>query len=212
MPPSEPQPSPAGPEPPTAPQREAAPACDSRHPPRVASGQTRTLTDSHWASELGKAVHELLAEIAADGRDTPSTVELLEVAGRHPTARRAAGSRVAMSRNRIAFSLAVYLRHFRLPDAWTLLASGVRDADCELDLVWRHADGRIVADEIKSGAVSMPALDDLEAQIGRQLLAGPRLYGPPFGGVRGLLLRAPGFSRFFSTAGDVMRLEDLSWR
>lgn len=165
-----------------------------------------------WASQLGTAVHELLAETLAPGRRTPAVGELLEIAAAHPIPRRAAGSRVAMSRNRVAFSLAVYVRHFRLPDTWTLLASGVRDGRCELDLVWRHADGRIVADEIKSGAVSMPAFDDLEAQIGRQLLAGRRLYGTPFAGVRGVLLRAPGFSRFFSTVGDVVRLEDLSWQ
>lgn len=116
-----------------------------------------------------------------------------------------------MNRNRIAFSIAVYLRHFRLPSSWSLLGSGVRTSRCELDLVWGHTDGRVVADEIKTGAIDMPKLDALNAQIARQLLGGPELYGAPFIGVRALLLRGPGLSRFFSAAGEVSRLEDISW-
>ena len=84
------------------------------------------------------------------------------------------------TRNRLAIALSVYRHHFVLSERWHLVDVDVRTPHAELDLVWCRDDGVIMADEIKSGAMTGSGMRRLEEQLARQLIDGPKVYGGPF--------------------------------
>ena len=65
------------------------------------------------------------------------------------------------------------------PDGWVFAGAEVSLGGARADLVWEHTDGRVLIDELKTGA------DDTAArQVARLLAAGRRRYGTALVGVR----------------------------
>ena len=69
------------------------------------------------------------------------------------------------------------------------------------DLVWRLPDGRVWADEIKTGRPP-GVLEGLEEQVNTQVAAGVQEWGPTFLGVRVVLLAAPAQSYYVFPDGE----------
>ena len=115
-------------------------------------------------------------------------------------ARRSSLSSQLALRGATATLASVYVQRF-----WTagarLLASELVVEDVALDLLWRLRDGRLRADEIKTGmwAAQEPGL--VRAQVQGQVDACSGALGPAFVGVRAVMLRFPQRSFFIAAKG-----------
>ncbi|HTD57680.1 MAG TPA: hypothetical protein VK672_02195 [Solirubrobacteraceae bacterium] len=100
----------------------------------------------------------------------------------------------------VATQLKVYERFFRAPELQLRGAEVVLRDDSRCDLVWDLPDGRVLIDEIKTGAPARQGWlpDD---QIQRYLDVARVRYGRDFFGLRVCWLRAPGLSATLDTSG-----------
>lgn len=152
---------------------------------------------------FGTVLHRVLADLIKAGGTDWSPEQRLRWLALHPLVRACIVGPEVKTRNRLAIALSVYRHHFVLSERWHLVDVDVRTPHAELDLVWCRDDGVIMADEIKSGAMTGSGMRRLEEQLARQLIDGPKVYGGPFSGVRAVLLQAPGDSRFFAIDGSI---------
>lgn len=153
--------------------------------------------------QVGLAVHLVIAELMREGRRQPTLQELLIVAAGSALMRKRVGSYRQAARQRLLTATSVYLRYFVPGPEWRFVGSEVAVPGARLDLVFEAVDGRVMADEIKTGRLSATEQAGFEEQIQRQLRGGGELYGTDFAGVRGLLLWAP--SRSFIAHADGQR-------
>ena len=152
---------------------------------------------------FGTILHRVLADLIKASGTAWSPEQLLQWLALHPLVRACIVGTEVKTRNQLAVALSVYRHHFVLSERWHLVDIDVRTPHAELDVVWCRDDGVIMADEIKSGAMTGSAMRHLEEQLARQLTDAPTLYGEPFSGVRAVLLQAPGDSRFFGIDGSI---------
>lgn len=187
---------------------------DSKLPRQAAAGKLRARQKAARKAptsgaidgrQAGELVHEIVGEMLAEGIREPSPEQVFGRVARHPATRRAAVYRQA-ARLRLATAVSLYCRFF-MPDAsWSFEGAEVAGRSCRFDLVWSLPDGRIVADEIKSGLVDgRRAWAELEDQVERLRKAGLAKFGARFVGVRVVLLSAPTFS--YLARADGIRAE-----
>ena len=97
-----------------------------------------------------------------------------------------------------------FFRYHVPPQDWVLVGERVVVHGVEMDLLWRRPDGRLVADEIKSGRLLKPLYTRaLREQIEAQLAAGRAEFEDGFAGVRLLLGPASPEHSFFAPANAV---------
>ncbi len=158
----------------------------------------------------GEAPHRLIAEFVAAGLRAPSPVELLERVAQHPTVHADAVVYRQAAKQTLATTLAIYFRYFAYPTSWRLVGCELPAGRCRFDLVFERPDGKLVADELKTGRVEHAAARDaLEAQLRRELTGGQQRWGDRFAGVRVILLGAPRRSFFAHCDGP---REALPWQ
>lgn len=86
-------------------------------------------------------------------------------------------------RRRVESDLLAFFRSFRRGPEWDHVGTEVPVGPCHLDLLWRREiDGRLEADEIKTGLP--PTRQAMERQAERQLRAALNDLGERFGAVR----------------------------
>lgn len=156
---------------------------------------------------FGQALHDMLGDLLLDTVPVSSAADLMVWVARRSELYDLPQNLRSRMRNRLVASLSVYLRHFVLREPWRLIGVDVRAPGAQMDLVWDLPGGEVLVDELKSGAIKAATLRALEVQVGRQLLAGRKLYGASFYGVRTVLLAAPGDSRVFEADGRVRGLD-----
>jgi hypothetical protein len=95
-------------------------------------------------------------------------------------------------RARVGTAVSRYFDRFDRRPHWQPLGAELNVDDVRLDLVWLGPRGRIEADEIKAGpaAIGIHAQATL-GQARQQLLAGQRVFGSRFAGVRVVILAHP---------------------
>jgi hypothetical protein len=103
----------------------------------------------------------------------------------------------------VATQLKVYERFFRAPELQLRGAEVVLRDDSRCDLVWDLPNGRVLIDEIKTGAPARQGWlpDD---QVQRYLDVARVRYGGDFYGLRVCWLRAPGLSATLDASGRRM--------
>lgn len=139
------------------------------------------------AQERGTVVHLLIAATcerfgARASADDVTSVALGQL--------RANSQNIVMNRSRLAYvetAAAAYF-HWFSPHGWNFIGAEVIRHGVAFDLVWER-DGRVLADELKSGLGSLgPGDQELRAQLESQAEAGFAEWGESFAGVRAVLL------------------------
>lgn len=157
----------------------------------------------------GERVHQAVAELLERGERTPSALEVVSLARDIVAVPGLAVSYRQAAIQRLATATASYFRLFALEPSWRYVGSEIKVARCRYDFVFKHEDGRVIADELKAGRVADRAEAKLaDAQIARQLLAGMAKWGEAFLGVRALFLGAPRASFLARPDGE---RESLKW-
>jgi hypothetical protein len=129
---------------------------------------------------LGTKSHQFIGAVLAAGVREPLTSEIGRLAAL------ATGDEPSLTyrqsiRARLRSDTQLYLRRF-VP-SWGFVGYDVLAGGLRLDLVWRDGDGRIWADEVKTGRFTV--LDKrVLSQVERQLVAGGERWGSDFAGVR----------------------------
>ena len=174
----------------------------NRSRPTVSAKATARQTGPFNPSVLGRAAHELIAELCVTGLRTACWEDISHAVALHPACRQPAARRQA-ARLWLCSVVSMYFRLFVPPQGWSLVGSEVAAAGCRFDLVWRSRfDQTCFADELKTGkAADFIGGRQLEQQLARQLRGGHHQYGEAFTGVRVLILAAPRRSFVAATNG-----------
>lgn len=156
-------------------------------------------------SVLGRAAHEVIAELAAGGLRHACWENIAAAVAAHPVCQQPTVRRQA-ARQWLCSVVSLYFRLFVPLEGWNLVGSEVLAPGCRFDLVWRSRfQGSVIADELKSGkAPDFIGGSRLEEQLARQLRGGSEQYGEHFTGVRVLVLAAPARSFVALPNGDRM--------
>jgi len=141
-------------------------------------------------AEVGRRIHRVIAELVDRPEPVDAATVMATVAAlwrRDPVG----GSVASSARLRCSTSVAVYFNRF-LPDAtWEFAGCEVRLGRAVADLVWRRpADGTVVVDELKSGAVDVTDRRVAD-QLGRLASGGRARWAGRFAGVRLVPLGSP---------------------
>jgi hypothetical protein len=154
--------------------------------------------------QVGVTVHQIIGELLV------SDIDLQDPRAIHgyvlKRVRSFSISHTQSRRQRVSTSVASYFARFRRDDDWQFLGAEVNVDDVRLDLLWIHRDGRIQADEVKTGVGAVFAKErSLRIQIESQVRAGRTVFGTTFEGVRAVLLSRPGesFLATLSTHGGI---------
>jgi hypothetical protein len=164
---------------------------------RFEIGHQRTDHQSRYRL-IGTLVHSILAILASDGIYEPERIlgqirTLLADVAMTGSSRRAIA--VAALTQVMAYGRFFHEREIRFVGAEVTLDPGLR-----CDLVWRLPDGRMLVDEVKTGAP--PGLKWLPSdQIRRYLDVARVKWGGGFYGLRVCWLRAPGLSATLDSSG-----------
>lgn len=159
--------------------------------------------------QIGQAAHLVLGELLEAGQLAPSQEDLFAaVAASELVTKRVATYR-QVAKQRLLTAISLYYRHF-LPDGrWRFFARELAVEGGRLDLVWRSAGRRILADELKTGWPRDPEeRGNLESQLERQLAGAGKRFGSSFAGIRILLLGAPARSFLLRPDGERIDLEE----
>ena len=140
--------------------------------------------------QVGVTVHEILAELFV------SEINLFDPLAVHQhVKKRVLSYSISHTQSRrllVATSVAKYFSHFRRTPEWTFLGAEVNIGDVRMDLLWVDTEGRIEADEVKTGIGAVFGRErELRAQLTSQVKAGSDLFGNDFCGVRAVLLARP---------------------
>lgn len=165
--------------------------------------------ESDRGEELGRLVHTAIAMAEAGSRDKgySALMAAAEVADRVTQTTDGTRSQLRAVRLAVISSMGVYRNLWSLPSAWRLLDTEVELDDSRADLVFEHADGRVLIDEIKAGLHSKAHADG-SRQVASHLRGGRRHWGPSFVGVRLLPLAAPASARLFTSSTTSEPLTD----
>lgn len=163
---------------------------------RVASGVAKPSTGRRNGpfdpSTLGRAAHEVIAGLCADGLRHADYESIACASRLHPATQQSTVRRQAAVGWLCSVS-SLYFRLFVPPEGWDLVGAEVAGAGCRFDLVWRNRfDASVVADELKTG--KNPDFIDGESltdQVRRELAGGRGLWNKDFCAVRVLVLAAP---------------------
>jgi len=151
--------------------------------------------------------HQSIARLLDSGTRHPTTSELFASVGRDELVNRQ-GQRRQPVRQALLTAAAVYFRLFVPEDEWQFVGAEVAAGAARLDLVFEHRDGRIRADEIKTGCIDdASTYRTLLAQLDRQLAGGRRTWSDAFVGVRAVLLAAPSQSFVLTPDGAMTALD-----
>lgn len=145
-----------------------------------------------WAADSGIAIHALIAAAAAQFGPKAHVGQLQKLAGALISERLAPVYRQSL-KQRVVTAATRYFTRFG-PVGWTFVGSEVVVGEVALDLVWTRG-GLVMADELKTGAVSLFGEDELKLQIEAQLAAARSRWGEAFHGVRSIRLLEPELSR-----------------
>ena len=152
---------------------------------------------------IGRLVPALIVEFLRAGNWSPTGLEIRIAAGKAASPSIGQVSRYCADRQRVAAGVLELFRYHVPPQDWVLVGERVVVHDVEMDLLWRRPDGRLVADEIKSGRLLKPLFTRaLREQIEAQLAAGHAEFADAFAGVR-LLWLANHQHSFFAPAKAV---------
>lgn len=144
-------------------------------------------------NQTGTTVHQILGEILVSEIDPQDPRAIHEYVLKR--VRSFSISHTQSRRHRVSTSVASYFARFRRESGWEFLGAEVNVDDVRLDLLWIHQDGRIQADEVKTGVGAVFAKErTLRNQLESQVRAGREVFGPSFEGVRAVLLARPGES------------------
>lgn len=149
-------------------------------------------------STLGRAAHEVIATLCAEGLRGTDYERVARTCRSHPATSQPTVRRQAAV-GWLCSAASMYFRLFAPPEGWEFLGSEVRANGCCFDLVWRNRFAKsVIADELKTGkAADLIEGARLDDQVSRELAGGCALYGKSFVGVRVLILAAP--KRSFTT-------------
>lgn len=171
------------------PREDSPPANAVRHGRRVAPvADQRRLTGADY---VGTAVH---ATITAAIAELPSPVRysgVARLADAHVPVGLDAPYRQSM-RSEVTSAAMRYFASFRLPPEWTPLGVELNVSDVRMDMVFIHRQGAVIADELKTSALSHDS-DRARAieQARGQLVAALGVFGDRFAGVRLVCLLDP---------------------
>jgi hypothetical protein len=99
-----------------------------------------------------------------------------------------------------------YERHFRRSDAWRFLGAEVIVDEVALDMLWVNFDGRVEADELKTGLEPAGSLASSLAQAIGQARAAAAIIGSQFQAVRLVVLNDPQLSAVIAPDGSTQPL------
>lgn len=154
-------------------------------------------------AQVGVRVHRVIGSLV-DG-PIPSPLEVVAATRQWWTHDPCGGTTAASARLRCATCVSVYFQRC-VPDRkmWASTGVEVRAGRAVADLVWTHTDGRVVFDELKSGAPDPETDAELADQLMRLVEGGTELYGDKFAGVRLVPLEAPAKTRMFTTRAGAL--------
>jgi hypothetical protein len=161
--------------------------------------------------QVGREAHQLIQRLLDEDNRSPSNQEILAAAaavgkGLPPTTR-------AHLRARCAVAAAGYFDRFVLDQPWQVEGAEICLGASRLDLLWRHPDGRLLADELKTGRLLQPLWQrDALEQAARHASGGERRWGAQFLGVRLLWTQAPERSLLVRANGHTQTLDKDLWR
>lgn len=139
----------------------------------------------------------MIAELAGrTGAPDPHTI--MTCTGKH-TAH--LGKKAVAERQNVAMAANTYFRYLPLPGEWTFIGAERYLGLGRIDLLWQHQDGRLVIDEIKTGAPRQLRLSATQTQAGRYLSTAARLWTPRLAGLRLLSTTRVRDSLFFPSDG-----------
>lgn len=144
-------------------------------------------------SKTGQRIHALLgAALTADAAGEPFDV-IARTAESFRVNPIGAGASPAL-RFRCSSAVSTYLLRCR-PVDWSLIGLEVTVGSAVADLIWEHASGRVVIDEVKSGAPSPTGTATAE-QVCRLAWGGAERFGERFAGVRLVPIASPSTMSF----------------
>ena len=150
-------------------------------------------------SRSGTVTHALICEIVS-GQLTRNPPVVRARAFELFPATMQQGRRVSLAQRAATGACSYVLRH--LPgEEWAAEAEELDTGTGRLDLVWRHERGAVVIDEIKTGAAALIS-ESVLGQLERHRLAGIRLWGSAFVGVRCLPIQNPHRALFITASGQ----------
>lgn len=104
-------------------------------------------------------------------------------------------SHMQSRRMKVSGNVGRYFSEFLRGDGWSFLGAELNLGDVRLDLLWLGPEGRIEADEIKTGfRAVLDAQNAFRNQLEQQVRAGQLVFGSNFAGVRAVLLAKPSAS------------------
>lgn len=161
--------------------------------------------DDWVATDSGVLTHALLATLTASG-SKPAFSELLAAASDLAATANPPGSdrywrtRRRALRTAISLSASMYVREAWLPEPWAIEAVERSLGAARADLVWRHPDGRVIVDEVKTGQTIG---DDAEDQLDRLWAGAHAEYGSDLVALRLVAVRAMSRSLTITAGGRV---------
>jgi hypothetical protein len=168
--------------------------------PRTAAGMFTTDEELARSNDVGRLIHQAIAELATEtsydgfGPATFTAAASRQLGGFRPIEARA-------HRQNVAAGIAVYFGWLRLPSPWAFVGAELQLGGGRTDLLWRHDDGRLLVDEIKTGNPRRLLLRATREQVERYLALGRQQWGPRFVGVRLLSTADPVTSLFVDADG-----------